>query len=384
MRDNPVDDVGGGERVAAVDDLELALTLGLLVRIGAVDVSHHGRLAVDDHVDAEVAHELLAHRVGRADDHLVDVLAGEYAERALVHVHDGVILALVAIDDRVGVEADDEIVAVAFGLLEEVQQADVEEIERAGRVHDAIGWLGLAARRELYDLVGGGEELTRLGPGTARARLRGGAHLGRALGTRHARLVELVVRLGEQEHAADEVGGGDALGARDLLVALGALHDVIGVEAVGGERDVVAVHAKVARVLVERLERGHVGRVLDNLVDPLDAAHHLVAFVFAEDGRTLVFADLGVRVHADDETVAERLGLATRVRVAEVHHVEAAVAPHAHLAFRCRCRCWWHWRRHGAAAALRGWRILLAAHFFLLFTYFVCVFLLSIKNANIE
>lgn len=39
---------------------------------------------------------------------------------------------------------------------------------------------------------------------------------------------------------------------------------------------------------------------------PFDRAHHLIAFLFVEDRRSLVQGDLGIGVHADDKVITER------------------------------------------------------------------------------
>jgi hypothetical protein len=51
---------------------------------------------------------------------LEDLPVGQDAEGALVQVHDGVVDALVAVDDRVRVQADDQVVAELSALLQEI------------------------------------------------------------------------------------------------------------------------------------------------------------------------------------------------------------------------------------------------------------------------
>ena len=75
-----------------------------------------------------------------------------------------------------------------------------------------------------------------------------------------------LMRLGHEEHPANEVGGGDALRPLHFLVATRVLHEMVGVLAVGSHGDVVAMDAEVGRVRVEGLHGGDVGRALDYLV----------------------------------------------------------------------------------------------------------------------
>lgn len=87
-----------------------------------------------------------------------------------MEVHDGVVVSLVAVHHGIGVEADDDVGALLGALLQEVEVADVEEIEGAGHVDDAIVGAGGAAVGELQDLLRRGEELVDPGPGAVRVR----------------------------------------------------------------------------------------------------------------------------------------------------------------------------------------------------------------------
>ena len=46
--------------------------------------------------------------------------------------------------------------------------------------------------------------------------------------------------------------------------------------------------------------------VNSTVTHPFDRAHHLIAFLFVEDRRSLVQGDLGIGVHADDKVITER------------------------------------------------------------------------------
>lgn len=50
--------------------------------------------------------------------------------------------------------------------------------------------------------------------------------------------------------------------------------------------------AKVTVVLVQSLQGGDIGCSFDDLVNPLDGPHHLVAFLLGEHWRTLVSGNL--------------------------------------------------------------------------------------------
>lgn len=68
-------------------------------------------------------------------------LAGEYAEHSLVQVHDGVVAALVAVDDGIRVQSHDQEVSLRRRRLQEVQVPHVEHVERSGNVHYFIARL---------------------------------------------------------------------------------------------------------------------------------------------------------------------------------------------------------------------------------------------------
>ncbi len=76
---------------------------------------------------------------------------GEDGEDPFVQVHDGIVGALVLVDDGIGVQADDEVVAQGTRLLQKVQVADVEQVEGAGHVDDAVARRRLLAFAELDD-----------------------------------------------------------------------------------------------------------------------------------------------------------------------------------------------------------------------------------------
>lgn len=118
-----------------------------------------------------------------------------------------------------------------------------------------------------------------------------------------------VVCFGAQQHAADEVGGGDAGGAFDDLEARGGFDDAVAVFAGGVGGDVVAVDDKGAAVLVHPEGVGDVRGAGDGEVGPLAGGDGGHAFAEVHDGGAFVVEDFLVRVDADDEVVAELLGL---------------------------------------------------------------------------
>lgn len=72
-----------------------------------------------------------------------------------------------------------------------------------------------------------------------------------------------VVRLSAEQHAADEIGGGDGGGALDHLEAAGLLDEAVAVVAVAVGGDVVAVDHVLAAVVGDVGQRGHVRSVAD-------------------------------------------------------------------------------------------------------------------------
>ncbi len=89
----------------------------------------------------------------------------------------------------------------------------------------------------------------------------------------------------------------------DLPVAILLLDQMIRVNAFGRQSDVIAMHTKIAVVLVQCFQVGHIRCVLNDLVDPFDTPHHFVALLFVEHGRALVLRDLFVRVNTNDKIV---------------------------------------------------------------------------------
>jgi hypothetical protein len=116
-----------------------------------------------------------------------------------------------------------------------------------------------------------------------------------------------VVLTREQQHAADEIGRRDANGARHGAEHAGRLGRSVRVRAVRTDAHVVAVHDVVDVVLLAQLDVGVVGRRFDHFVDPFHGTHGRVSLGFVHDGRTFVESHVGVRVHADDEHVAQQL-----------------------------------------------------------------------------
>jgi len=237
-----------------------------------------------------------------------------------VQTHDGVVAALVVVDHRVLVDADDQVVAEARRLGQEGQVAHVEQVERAGHVDDAVAGRRLAPLRELRDRVGGGQELADARPRAgAQAPLRSGARwqtrreprseaipAPAAASSPRARRPGCSSASGAAWSAgaswqarpcyaftappssglpAHQVRGGHAGRALALAVAAGLLHLGVGVLAVDRQRYVIwrtvserasqpvrhqhhsrtSVYAEGAVVLVQRLHRRHIRRPFHNL-----------------------------------------------------------------------------------------------------------------------
>lgn len=128
-------------------------------------------------------------------------------------------------------------------------------------------------------------------------------------GQQDATEIAQVVRLGTQQHAADEVGGGDPGRALDDFEARGGFDDAVAVFTGGIGGDIVAVDDEGAAVLVHPVRIGDVGGAGDREVGPLAGGNSSHAFAHVHDGGAFVFEDLFVRVNADNEILAELLGL---------------------------------------------------------------------------
>ena len=128
-----------------------------------------------------------------------------------------------------------------------------------------------------------------------------------------------------------------------------ALHLGVCVLAIGGECDVIAMHAEVDVVFVKCLDRRRIRRTGHDFIDPTNAFDECDAFVFGEDWRAFVLRDLLIRVYAYDEHVAHELGLTQLIGVTIVHHVEATVRPHAHWLARTAVGL----RRHSDVAMVK-------------------------------
>lgn len=249
-------------------------------------------------------------------------LALEDAETTLEGVHDRVVDALPLVDDIVLVDTDDDVrrgvvLTLALALVdillrvpaigarqlllldndttEKLDVAAGEEIEATIDVHNALARLGAGA---LDQLAEGTLLLLRVG-GLGRARGGPEPHVGAggqaggvggveahalhhgggldaalvvgavALGAGELPLERLdEVRAGAQQHAADEVGGGDAGRALDDLEAAGLLDEAVAVVAVAVGRDVVAVDDVLAAVVRDVRQVGNVGRRADGPGDP--------------------------------------------------------------------------------------------------------------------
>lgn len=117
------------------------------------------------------------------------------------------------------------------------------------------------------------------------------------------------VGLGAQQHAADEVGGGDAGGALDDLEAAGLLDEAVAVVAVAVRGDVVAVDDVLAAVVGDVGQGRHVRGISDGFGDPAAGVGGGEALLERHDGWALVGEDVLVRVDAGVELIAEEAGL---------------------------------------------------------------------------
>jgi len=209
----------------------------------------------------------------------------------------------------------------------------VEKVKGSIDIDDLVASLGLLALRELNNLARGGQEVRDLGIGFALGSTSGeGANLGgvnRRDGGGTDRATTLVVILGHQQHATNELSGGDVIGtlalsggikmtkerpyqhvnsfffllllqihtgevgriaarlAFSLPVAASILDDLVAIRAVGHGGDVVSVHAEVTVVLVHVLKRSQVRSVGDDLIDPLAGSNSSVSTARRETRRSV-------------------------------------------------------------------------------------------------
>lgn len=149
----------------------------------------------------------------------------------------------------------------------------------------------------------------------------------RALITRQPLLERLYeVRSRAQEHAAHQIGGRDARGALDYLEPAGRLDIAVAVLSVAVGGDVVAVHDVLAAVVGDPGQRGDIGGFGDGASRPAAGfdGHDTVSWsahgasrgplwcaplVQAHHRGALVLEDGFVRVHADEQLVAQLAGL---------------------------------------------------------------------------
>lgn len=256
-------------------------------------------------------------------------LALQNAKTALKDVHDGVVDSLPLVDHLVGVHTDDDkggrvILAIVAGLAgvdglllepamlprvlllsdhhlsQKLNVATREEIKASIHVDDPLtslraSWLD--ERPRVSPQTCAGDDILELVLAVGRlrpdpdvsprclSRLVGGVQphtIQHGLAVRLALVsipgplfagedaVEVVdeMGLGAEQHAADEVGGGDAGGALDDLEAAGGLDEAVAVVAVAVGGDVVAVDDVLAAVVGYELEVGDVGGIGDGAGDP--------------------------------------------------------------------------------------------------------------------
>lgn len=339
------------------------------------------------HRPRQQAQKVLGRAVGRANDHRVHVAALQHAERALEHVHDRIVQALVGVDALVVVEPHHHRRARVARLFphhaQRVNVARVEQVEAAVHVENGGGEAGRDRGRRRHHAL---ERALGRDPEHARARVQAGGVGGvvaetlqrRGLGKERV-LRELrvrcrrreVVRLAHQEHAAHQVCGGDVGGALDHHKQAQGLDALVAVVAVGVGGDVVAVHHVLAPVPAHELRVCDVRRVGHGVRGPLARLHVGHAFVEAHDHGALVVEDLLVGVDADVELFAQLAGLEHGAGVAfalvggagggvaekrtVVGEVEAAVDPDAAVFDSGRSVV------HGGGPA-RGWRLGGAVH----------------------
>lgn len=309
----------------------------------------------------------------------------QHTQPALKHIHDRIIQTLPVIDGFIIVHARDHIhVCVALGMFllhhtaQKLNVAAREQVEATVDIHDALARLRRHARDErIAGLCARGvhehgrpaadnaigirrirlyafQQLSRLELLALRALLRVRVDGGQEDATEIAQ----VVCLGAQQHAADKVGGRDAGRALDDFEALGGFDDAVAVFAGGVGGDVVTVHNEGAAVLVHPEGVGDVWGARDGEVGPFAGGNGGHAFAEVHDGGAFVVEDFFVRVDADDEVVAELLGLehcagmawgrvnggqlggsmgeGGQLRGTVVGKVEAAIDPDAVLAHRDR------------------------------------------------
>mmetsp|Transcript_27692 Transcript_27692/g.63775 ORF Transcript_27692/g.63775 Transcript_27692/m.63775 type:complete len:405 (-) Transcript_27692:747-1961(-) len=282
--------------------------------------------AAHDHRDVEGHNHVPRHLPRRPNDHLVDVATREHAESSLVQIHNREVPSAVVVDLVVTVHADNQEVALFPRLFEAADMSSVEQIKGSVDINNAVIWFRDPVVAELRDAASGGQE----GGGGGRDVV-----LRRAVRRPSAHLLALVVVLGHEEHATNQIRGAHTLGSLDRLVPSHVLCHGVDVLAVGREARVVAVDDVVDLVLVEEAPHPHVvehvRHVRNALVDPLAGRHSLETLCVVHDRRaTLVLLHLAVGVESNHKHVAHRPCLAESIGVAKVEHVEAAVHPDAH------------------------------------------------------
>lgn len=120
---------------------------------------------------------------GRTDDDLIHVPTRHDAQAALMNAEDGEVSAAPRRDVRVGVHADEQVVADLAGGFQDLEVAKVEQVEAPVYVHDArAGRRGLAVGK-LNDPAGRREEGGD-----------GGGRGGLVRGCRGSRAAEVVAR----------------------------------------------------------------------------------------------------------------------------------------------------------------------------------------------
>lgn len=223
-----------------------------------------------------------------------------------MEIHEGEISALDSIHRHVVMDTDDQKVTQRLGTLQKLDMPRVEEIKGTVDIDNLVARVGLAALGELDDALRGRQKVRDAGADAEETEL-GGVEARERRGTGTGRSLVVVPR--HEQHTTDQLGGRDALSALALAIKASILDGLVAVRAIRHGRNIVAVHAKVDTILLEDLNRGVVGCIGNDLVDPLAGSYSGVALLLTHHRGTLILGDLGIGVHTDHEDIAHALGL---------------------------------------------------------------------------
>lgn len=130
-----------------------------------------------------------------------------------------------------------------------------------------------------------------------------------------------------QQHPPHQIRGADTRRALHHLEPIRRLHKPVAVLPGAIGRDVVPVHHVLAPEMADPVQLRDVGRVGDRLGHPPAGVRGEQTLAQRHDGGPLVLEDGFVRVHADVQLGAELAGLHDGAGVTMVEEVEAAVDP---------------------------------------------------------